>query len=605
MSDSLRRHRRVYLLMFAVLVLLPFGIVFAVMYQRDKPMVMEPLVQAGERTAADLREALGQVDRVLSGLLRATGAKCDDAALRLLRDPSFFHPLVRQAGLFDRNGTVTCTTWGPVSPSLAEPAMGLLPEERALIFRELGDDLILSRPTTTLQVPSTSIVASRRRPDGSGANLLLPPDLLGAYAETQTAGKMALGLLRVADGRLLASAGPEVTLAEGAALSGVTTLLEVQLTKSGDVLPAVAVPLSLVTDETTLDRADYAVLVVQLPDPDVSWTDGIMDAAARASLAGAVGLLSFLFILFLWRRRFSFEGEIKAAIVRDELFIEYQPIVDIYSGYCVAAEVLIRWQHPEKGRIRPDLFIDVAERTGLLTPMTDWLIKRVVLDMTDQSQGPFPNIRISINLAASHFRDRAFLERTHDRFRNAGINPRRITFELTERSVIDDENDADDSVWQAVNWLRERGYRISLDDFGTGYCNISQLQKFPIDYIKIDRSFVHRIESGQRAPLLDSIVNMARSINVPVIAEGVETDLHHHYLREMAVEFGQGYRYAKPLGVQWLRTLFAEVSPESRATQQSGPQEHAPGSSGGAVVRRFGGRKTAQPAAKPKMLAAE
>ena len=259
-----------------------------------------------------------------------------------------------------------------------------------------------------------------------------------------------------------------------------------------------------------------------------------------------LGLLMAAFIVgivvWLSRRRLSLMGELKIAIERREFFVHYQPIIALDTGVCVGAEALIRWRRPDGSMIRPDLFIPVAEDTELILPITDQVIACVIADMRAALLAD-RELHIAINLCASDIETGRVLDVLERALAGTGIEAQQIWLEATERGFINVE-----AARATIDKARARGHAVAIDDFGTGYSSLSSLQNLPLDALKIDKSFVDTIGTdAATSSVTPHIIDMARTLNMLIVAEGIETQQQADYLRERKVEFGQGWLFAKAL----------------------------------------------------------
>ena len=263
-------------------------------------------------------------------------------------------------------------------------------------------------------------------------------------------------------------------------------------------------------------------------------------AAALVLLAGSPGA--------------ALTRQLRGALRRGELEVRYLPIVDVSSGRCVGAEALLRWRHAREGLLSPDLFIALAEETGLIVPITDWLMRRVARDLPDGLSEP-DLFYVAINLAGAHLRDPGTVAAVLRAFAGSRLGPKSLVFEVTERELIDD---ADGTARNVLEALQGWGATIALDDFGTGYSNIATLRRFRLDHLKIDKSFVEGIGTGSVAEtVVDTLVELGRKLEMTVVAEGVEREEQVDYLVERGVRHFQGFLYSKPLP---LRELVAFVN---------------------------------------------
>jgi sensor c-di-GMP phosphodiesterase-like protein len=229
---------------------------------------------------------------------------------------------------------------------------------------------------------------------------------------------------------------------------------------------------------------------------------------------------------------------------KNEFEINYQPVIELAGGRCAGVEAFISWVQPGGKRVRPDLFIPLAEDTGLIEPMTEWLMKQICTEM-ESLLASDRSFHIAINLSPCHFESEKILSTSTRAFGSSAIMPEQIIYEITERGLIRE----DDGIARSVmTKLRERHSEIALDDFGTGYSSLSYISSFPLDYLKIDKQFIDGIGTDSpMAGLVESIIDMAKRLDLRIIAEGVETAEQVDYLRDKGVEFVQGWYFSKAL----------------------------------------------------------
>jgi EAL domain-containing protein (putative c-di-GMP-specific phosphodiesterase class I) len=242
--------------------------------------------------------------------------------------------------------------------------------------------------------------------------------------------------------------------------------------------------------------------------------------------------------------RVRIEGALRNALERNELVLHYQPQVDLNSGVVVGMEALLRWQHPELGMVAPNRFIGVAEETGLIVPIGAWVLRTACEQAKAWHQAGFQKLRVAVNLSARQFASPDLISEIETVLSDTGLPPDSLEIELTESLFMSD-------VAQAVELMHKMkglGINLSIDDFGTGYSSLSYLSRFPIDVLKIDRSFVNDISDDVNdAAIVASIIALAHNLKLAVIAEGVETPEQLHYLRHHGCDEMQGYYFSKPL----------------------------------------------------------
>jgi len=242
--------------------------------------------------------------------------------------------------------------------------------------------------------------------------------------------------------------------------------------------------------------------------------------------------------------RLDMEAALRRGLDRGEFLLHYQPKIELPSQRIVGAEALIRWQHPQIGLVHPIEFIHLAEETGLILPMGEWVLREVCLQQVRWREQGLAPMKVAINMSARQFRQEDLAERIAAVFADTGADPAQFILELTESMVMHDV----DSTLVALRALKQLGVSLSLDDFGTGYSSLSYLRRFPIDELKIDRSFINDIHTNHDdAAIAGAIVAMARSLSLSVVAEGVEKREQAELLASLGCNQVQGYYYARPM----------------------------------------------------------
>lgn len=253
-------------------------------------------------------------------------------------------------------------------------------------------------------------------------------------------------------------------------------------------------------------------------------------------------------------RRFSLESNLRHAIEREEFVLHFQPKVDINTWQISGAEALIRWNHPEKGLISPAEFIPLAEETGLIAPIGEWVLHRLCEHLKESTLNA-PKLILSSNISARQFQDPNFLLNILSILDTVGVEPRNLELELTESCIMAPV----DSGIRTLHALREAGVSISIDDFGTGFSSLAYLKRLPIDILKIDRSFVHDASTHpDDAALIMAIITLAHNLRLKVVAEGVETEEQLRFLHLLRCDEIQGYLFSKPLPIDDFKKLFFE-----------------------------------------------
>jgi EAL domain-containing protein (putative c-di-GMP-specific phosphodiesterase class I) len=258
--------------------------------------------------------------------------------------------------------------------------------------------------------------------------------------------------------------------------------------------------------------------------------------------------------------RLRLEGELRHAVENDELRLVYQPIVSLADGFIVGLEALVRWQHPVRGLLAPDEFIAVAEETSAIIPIGRWVIHeacRTAAAWRDQSPGT-PAPAVSVNLSLRQVGNSQLTADISEALTASRLPPGSLHLEITESALMED------TAANRATLLRIKalGVTLVLDDFGTGYSSLAHLRRFPIDTLKIDRSFVQGLEgSDTDSTIVAAIINMSRGLRLNVIAEGIETAAQSARLRRLGCELGQGYYYALPLSADNITALLGTSLP--------------------------------------------
>ncbi len=466
------------------------------------------------RAQAQAEEVARQVaDHVYGVLWSAEGALADLAyfarsgcsaeLLREFRNKAAALYAMRGFGYVDADGYLTCTSFGKLEQpvKIREIELAIKPE---------GSMVWFVPPVETEFAPGISVIVLHNLRDGSMINVLFPPELLLSTLLPDALGDD--GFVRV-------------------------TMQGVELSALGARPLATEDALSVTTDVGLFDTQVTATATR-------SWalSGWRQNLTLNGVIGGFVGLVLAVGGAHLAGRRSSITDELKDALDNHEFEVHYQPVVDLQNDRCVGAEALLRWRHPQRGLVPPDLFIALAEETGAIIPITRWIMNQVGEDMGPLLQA-HTDFHIAINLAPAHFANLDVVADAKEVAEACGIDPGQLLFEVTERGLVDDAG-----CRQVIDALGELGSEVAIDDFGTGYSSLAYVEKFRLDYLKIDKAFVSTIGTeAASAGLSAIIIEMANQLGLRIIAEGVETEAQMIYLRDRGVTNAQGWYFAKPL----------------------------------------------------------
>ncbi len=246
-----------------------------------------------------------------------------------------------------------------------------------------------------------------------------------------------------------------------------------------------------------------------------------------------------------FQERVRVEMDLRHAIDRDEMSMNYQPIISLTDGRLIGFEALLRWNHSEFGMIPPGKFISIAEQSGLILPITVWILKTTCHQLAEWRKigREYENLIVSVNISGRHLSNNDLIADVENALAETGLPPHLLKLEITESSAMENAN----HTINVLNKLKSIGVQLSMDDFGTGYSSLSYLQKLPFDTLKIDRSFVNNVgPHGENSQILQTIISLAKNLRMRVIAEGIETESQLAVLKHLGCDYGQGYFLAKP-----------------------------------------------------------
>jgi EAL domain-containing protein (putative c-di-GMP-specific phosphodiesterase class I) len=253
-------------------------------------------------------------------------------------------------------------------------------------------------------------------------------------------------------------------------------------------------------------------------------------------------------------RRLELKADLQRAVEHGDFVLHYQPIVHLLSGEITGVEALVRWKHQLRGLIPPLDFIPLAEETGLIVPIGRWVLREACREAVRlQTEFPkVPPLTMSVNLSMRQLQDHELITTVQEVLNETGISPRSLVMEVTETVMMKDIEVAA----LRLTELRELGVQIAVDDFGTGYSSLSRLRRFPVDMLKVDKSFVDEVTGrGDHASLTAAVVQLAENLDLIAVAEGIEREDQLSRLRDLHCRYGQGFLFSKPVDPRRLRRL--------------------------------------------------
>ncbi|MGH8224045.1 MAG: EAL domain-containing protein [Woeseiaceae bacterium] len=282
-------------------------------------------------------------------------------------------------------------------------------------------------------------------------------------------------------------------------------------------------------------------------EPIASFRDRYLPKMATAASLALLLITSWIYVVYRYsRRRLSLGAELREAIPANRLLVYYQPIIELAGGRCVGAEALVRWKREGGNLIGPEIFIPVAEEAGLLPEITRSVLRNVVADLGELLREDH-ELHINVNLSRQDLECAALPQMLGEELSVGDVSPSSINLEITERALVDS-----DDARRLIRELRRRGHRVAIDDFGTGYSSLSYLESFEIDTLKIDKSFVDSIETEAfHGNVISHVIEMAHSLRLNTVAEGIEYAHQAQWLREHGVVHGQGFLYSRPLSARY------------------------------------------------------
>jgi EAL domain-containing protein (putative c-di-GMP-specific phosphodiesterase class I) len=260
----------------------------------------------------------------------------------------------------------------------------------------------------------------------------------------------------------------------------------------------------------------------------------------------------------------ALEQSLRHAVGSKQIFMEYQPIIDLKTGRVASLEALMRWRHPDRGVIPPSQFIPVAEKSGLIVELGRQALVQVIAQIRAWLDADVPIVPVAVNVSPLQFDRTDFAALVATLSNQAGVDPRWLRFEITESAVLKEP----EKLIGTLQTLRALGSKVLIDDFGTGYSSLSYLNRLPVDILKIDRTFVRDLgKETVRTPIIGTVIELAKRLGMTTVAEGVETAEQAEMLREQGCDFGQGFHYSKPVAARHCSSLLRELSLVRKLTE--------------------------------------
>ena len=453
------------------------------------------LVRAGNT----FREARGALEAIEAAHLPA----CSDQHIAQMRKVTVNVPSIEEIGYFE-NGFIKCTSWGRATGNITKSRVDYVTADGLEVTLRIQPGISRGDRMTSLH--------------------------LGQYNAL------------VAPSRFV-----DIVLRDGISLAILNDKGQVISTQN---LPDAGALATLPTREGrgTTDAWLYSVVkedgltAVVLEPRGVMRTKLVQELTILLPIGAFIALFIVGVVIWMSRKRLSPQTELEIAVRNREFIVHYQPIIELKTNICVGAEALVRWRRPDGSLVRPDLFIPLAEETGLIEPITDQVVEAVIADLglmlaRDRSS------HIAINLCAEDVKSGRILDFIDQRLARANIRKEQIWLEATERGFIDI-----DAARVTLDRARKAGHSVAIDDFGTGYSSLQYLQGLPLDALKIDKSFVDTIGRNTATSTVTlHIIEMARELGLFSVAEGIEVEEQADYLRKHGVDFGQGWLFSRPL----------------------------------------------------------
>jgi sensor c-di-GMP phosphodiesterase-like protein len=508
-----RKFFKGYILLAVIASTVPSLVLLVFTYIQTLSRAESSLNQEVELARVRTNNLLEQAEATLYRLAKDTDEQPTAQSINLLRRVIYNDPRFREAGIINQAGFLVATNFGPVNPPLK------IPPEYSPNFKQ--KQMQVTGLFRTLLMKEKSIVINLPTTGEGRVNLLVDPVILTEYLNPSEFGPEGFVIFENQDSKLLSVLGkvPQQPTTDSDRKQNIT-----------------------VTKQTTNSKIR---ITASIPKAWVlrDWQNSLYIAFAVSILCTAI----LVWLVIRVANRFTgLSQEILIGLENNEFILNYQPVIELSTGRCVGSEALIRWQHPEHGLIFPDAFIPIAEETGIIAMITEWVIEQAIQDQADFLR-QFPQLSLAINLSATELASPNLLKTISQALNQPNIPQSQIIFEITEQNFIIEK---DGVAAHTIAEIRSLSSQIALDDFGTGYSNLDYLSRFQFDYLKIDRSFTRSIGSESAiVSIVETIIELGKKLDVQIIAEGVETEEQLQYLLEKQVGQAQGWLFSKPLGI--------------------------------------------------------
>lgn len=491
-------------ILFAILGgVLPMVAMYYVSWTRAVHKEQKQLKIIADRVLVRAKMSFQQTSDVLQVLNQAEFSPCSTAHIAKMQTLTINTRAVDEIGYFE-DGLLKCTSWGPTDEKIKQLSGDFAIEGGIQVKLRMLPLVTGGNPMMAFHYKKYNV-------------LMDPARLVDVIADPNI--QLAVGTNK---GKVIAALN----------VPGSTDLAQV-LTKTG----------TFVSDDYIVAQArdDVWIAAALMPRADI-FASLRREQMLLLPLGAVMAAALIALVVWLSRRRLSPLGELEIAVQKREFIVHYQPIVELETGTCVGAEALVRWRRPDGSMVRPDLFIPLAEDSGLIAAVTDQVIENVVKDLKGVLASD-RTLHVAINICANDIETGRVLPVVHKAIEGTGISANQIWLEATERGLIDQESSR-----TTLASARQLGFTIAIDDFGTGYSSLSYLQSMPIDILKIDKSFIDTIGTDSaKSSVTPYIIDMAKALDLKIVAEGIETKEQQNYLCEHGVQYGQGWLFAKAL----------------------------------------------------------